>query len=76
MGIAARVPPQYGAGLVGQMPRKGLGQLHIAIVDELLDLRVAERAPEVAGIGHKTLSFAKICGLIQLPLAAEQAGKR
>jgi hypothetical protein len=44
MGIEGDVPPHDGAGFLGQFPRKGAVDTDEPIPNELLYLRVAERA--------------------------------
>ena len=49
LGIAGQVVPQNGAALFGKFARKGVIYPDEAVLNELLDLRVAERARWFAG---------------------------
>jgi hypothetical protein len=60
MAIEGNVPPHDGAAFLGQFPRKGAVDTDEPILNELLYLRVAERAR--AQMIHASSSRTTLCG--------------
>src|SRR5262249_10462226 len=55
IGIARQVAPHDRAALVGEVPRKGIVDADKAVLNELLDLRAAQRTRRVFGRHEKVL---------------------
>src|SRR6185312_16920069 len=55
IGIARKVAPHDRAALVGEVPRKGIIDADKAVLDELLDLRVAQRTRRVVLGSHESV---------------------
>ena len=59
VGIAGQVAPHDDAGLLSEPPRKGLVDSNKSVLNELLDLRSAERARLFAFAGHEILNIVR-----------------